>query len=135
MLYFQKKKEREEKKKHIWIKKYIHARYKYITVTPNCKLLFTEINVSVVAVLLRIKIYRFFTQRYTRTKHFFIYLSSLLRRIVERIYPRRESGTKQIWIWRGGGGRGSVYDNHQFRKNKQLGQFQAPDTSGLLRSN
>lgn len=88
ILYFRKKKEKE---KHI--KKNIRVRYEYIT----DKIANYYTRNKYIAVLLRIKIYRFLDND-IRGQNIFLFIYSPLLRIDERIYPRRESATKQIWI-------------------------------------
>lgn len=84
---------KKERKGETYKKKNIRVRYEYIT----DKIANYYTRNKYIAVLLRIKIYRFLGND-IRGRNIFLFIYSPLLRIVERIYPRRESATKQIWI-------------------------------------
>lgn len=84
---------KKERKGETYKKKNIRVRYEYIT----DKIANYYTRNKYITVLLRIKIYRFLGND-IRGQNIFLFIYSPLLRIVERIYPRRESATKQIWI-------------------------------------
>lgn len=89
IIFSKKERKRETYKKKIYV-------YVMNTSLTKLQIIIHGINISV-AVLLRIKIYRFLGND-IRGQNIFLFIYSPLLRIVERIYPRRESATKQIWI-------------------------------------